>query len=248
MTDSRETPKKKDRAVLDEQIAYYKARASEYDEWFYREGRYDRGEEHRLAWFAEIEEVKRALHRAEPQGEILDLACGTGIWTAELEPFASRLIAVDASPETLALNRERLRSSRALYIAADLFSWTPPGRFDFVFFAFWLSHVPEERFGAFWDLVRGALRSGGRAFFVDSLFIQESTARDHAPLSRDGIVTRKLNDGRTYRIVKVFHEPDALERRLQALGWRGYVRRTEKFFLYGSLSPEPEKRTHKGKP
>ncbi len=26
-----------------EQIAYYQARAGEYDEWFFRQGRYDRG-------------------------------------------------------------------------------------------------------------------------------------------------------------------------------------------------------------
>ena len=29
--------------ILDEQIAYYRARASEYDEWFLRQGRYDLG-------------------------------------------------------------------------------------------------------------------------------------------------------------------------------------------------------------
>jgi hypothetical protein len=29
--------------LLEEQIAYYKARVNEYDEWFLRQGRYDRG-------------------------------------------------------------------------------------------------------------------------------------------------------------------------------------------------------------
>ena len=42
-----------DRVLLDEQIEYYRARAPEYDEWFFRRGRYDRGEGHRRAWFAE---------------------------------------------------------------------------------------------------------------------------------------------------------------------------------------------------
>ncbi len=32
-----------DRRILEEQKAYYRARAAEYDEWFYREGRYDHG-------------------------------------------------------------------------------------------------------------------------------------------------------------------------------------------------------------
>jgi hypothetical protein len=30
-----------ERAILDEQLAYYRARAPEYDEWFLRHGRYD---------------------------------------------------------------------------------------------------------------------------------------------------------------------------------------------------------------
>ncbi|QFS50036.1 hypothetical protein [Nostoc sphaeroides] len=31
--------------VIQQQIEYYRARANEYDQWFYRTGRYDRGEE-----------------------------------------------------------------------------------------------------------------------------------------------------------------------------------------------------------
>lgn len=44
---------------LAEQIAYYGARASEYDEWFLRQGRYDRGDENRRLWF----EMVRACPR-----------------------------------------------------------------------------------------------------------------------------------------------------------------------------------------
>ena len=32
-------------ALLQEQIAYYRARAGEYDQWFLREGHYDHGPE-----------------------------------------------------------------------------------------------------------------------------------------------------------------------------------------------------------
>ena len=39
-----------ERKLLDEQMAYYRARADEYDEWFFREGRYDRGPEHRAGF------------------------------------------------------------------------------------------------------------------------------------------------------------------------------------------------------
>jgi demethylmenaquinone methyltransferase/2-methoxy-6-polyprenyl-1,4-benzoquinol methylase len=49
-------------------------------------------------------------------------------------------------------------------------------------------------------------------------------------------VERRLNDGRTFEIVKIFYEPDELQERLATTGWKGYVRGTDNFFLYGSLS------------
>jgi hypothetical protein len=51
-----------DRRLLDEQLAYYRARAREYDEWFLRQGRYDRGAQHREGGLREIEEIETALH------------------------------------------------------------------------------------------------------------------------------------------------------------------------------------------
>ena len=62
-------------SILRQQIEYYRARASEYDEWILRLGRYDRGEEHRKKWFAELEHVRQALASALPGGDVLELAC-----------------------------------------------------------------------------------------------------------------------------------------------------------------------------
>jgi len=226
-----------DRPILDEQIAYYRARAEEYDEWWFRTGRYDRGEEQRQAWFAEVAQVEAALPQAGPAGHILELACGTGLWTRHLVDGATSVTAVDASPEVVRLNAERVRSPRVEYVQADLFRWRPERRYDFVFFGFWLSHVPEHRFVAFWDIVRSALRPDGQVFFLDNLFGQEQTATNHTDIDREGVVERKLNDGRRFNIVKIFYEPVVLEQRLRELGWTGYVRTTGRFFLYGCLHP-----------
>src|ERR1700676_376597 len=144
-----------DRPLLDQQIAYYRARAPEYDEWFLREKRYDRGPEHRKEWFRDVEQI----------AAVLELACGTGLWTQRLAENNRRIVAVDSSPEVIAINRERLGSANVEYTIADIFSWTPATTFDLVFFSFWLSHVPPGRFDAFWANVRAALRPGGQAFF-----------------------------------------------------------------------------------
>ena len=120
--------------LLAEQLAYYRARAPEYDEWFLRQGRYDRGDEHRGLWFGEVGQVEAALERAAPTGEILELACGTGLWTGRLAAAARHLTAVDGSPEALALNRARVTAGNVTYLEVDLFTWEPPASYDFVFF------------------------------------------------------------------------------------------------------------------
>jgi demethylmenaquinone methyltransferase/2-methoxy-6-polyprenyl-1,4-benzoquinol methylase len=223
-----------DDLALEAQLRYYRERAPEYDQWFLRQGRYDRGSEENRLWFEEVEELRAALRDAAPGGDVLELACGTGIWTAELLPFARRLTAVDASPEMIELNRGRPGHDAVRFLAADLFTWRPERTHDFLFFGFWLSHVPPDRFEAFWELAESCLAPGGRVFWIDSRRNPASTARDHE-LSPPGAwtLTRKLNDGREFEIVKVFHEPESLEERLGALGWSFEIRATEHFFLHG---------------
>ena len=168
---------------------------------------------------------------------MLELACGTGLWTVELARHAASVTAVDASPEVLGINRARIREAGheapVRYVEADLFDWRPDAAYDAVFFGFWLSHVPPERFEAFWELVRSALRPGGRVFFVDSLGPETSDERERCVRDlQDYTTTRQVEDGREFRIVKVFYDPAALERRLTNLGWRLSVRTTE-HLLYG---------------
>jgi demethylmenaquinone methyltransferase/2-methoxy-6-polyprenyl-1,4-benzoquinol methylase len=223
--------------LLEEQIAYYRARAEEYDQWWFRTGRYDRGAEDNAVWFAEQAQVRGALDEFQPTGNVVELACGTGLWTAGLARYASSLTLVDTSPEVMAINTERVSHPRTERILASIFEWQPTRRYNVVFFSFWLSHVPLDRFDEFWRLVERCLEPGGRAFFIDSLYDQRSTARDHRLHGPDAtIIDRQLNDGRAFRIVKVFYEPSDLAARLSALGWHADVRGTPTYFLYGSAS------------
>ena len=183
--------------LLEEQLAYYRSRAAEYDEWALRRGSFDRGPEANAKWFAEVDALEAALHEVEPWGNVLELACGTGQWTRRLLEHAETLTAVDAAPEVLALNRERVGDGRVNYLQADLFDWRPPERYDTVFFSFWLSHVPPEHFEPFWELVRASLAPGGRVFFIDNLPSRTASEVDPELDGPDGVsVTRRLSDGR----------------------------------------------------
>ena len=55
-----------DGELLDEQRAFYRARASEYDEWWQRRGRYDRGEDDAAEWARQVAEVEAAWKRSGP--------------------------------------------------------------------------------------------------------------------------------------------------------------------------------------
>ena len=72
---------------------------------------------------------------------------------------------------------------------------------------------------------------------MDSLLEQTSTGSDHDQLDQSGIAQRRLNDGRIFRVVKIFYDPRELERQLLEQGWHGRVRSSGHFFLYGSVTP-----------
>lgn len=227
-----------DSDILAEQVRYYRARAPEYEDWFLRLGRYDHGEEHKRQWFEDVAAVEAALAEANPSGSVLELACGTGLWTARLAPSAASLTCVDASPEVITLNKARVRDPKVEYVEADIFRWEPTATYDFIFFGFWLSHVPQSQFDSFWKIVRSALRPSGRVFFIDSRATPEVAATDQRNATSD-IVERRLHDGRTFRVVKIFHEPARLAPRLNGLGWAASVQQTPRFFIYGAAQLAP---------
>src|ERR1700744_415766 len=225
-----------DDAVLTEQLDYYRARALEYDKWWNREGRFDRGPEANARWFAETTGLEPVLEPFDPRGDVLELACGTGLWTRHLVRYADTLTAVDAAPEVLAINRARVGDASVRYVKADLFDWAPETAYDVCFFSFWLSHVPQERFAAFWETVAGCLKPGGRVLFIDSARTERSTAADHVLPAEGGddTMTRRLDDGREFQIVKRFYDPAALEGALVDLGWKADVAATSEFFIHGT--------------
>ena len=212
--------------LVAEQKRYYAERAPEYDDWWYRRGRYELEADSLAGWQADVAEAEAALAEFAPRGAVLELAAGTGIWTRRLVRLADRVVAVDANAETLALN-----TPEAELVRADVFEWEPAERFDLVFFSFWLSHVPDERFDEFWSRVRAALEPGGRVFLVDSGAGDTAhTGTDQA----DGQETRSLADGRTFRIVKRRWRPEELGERVAPLGFALDLRDSANgHFIYG---------------
>jgi len=208
--------------LIELQIAYYRARAPQYDDDFAEGGPLP----------GEWELVRDALRSFNPTGSVLEIACGTGNWTTELVRTADRVVALDAAPEMIEIARAKTESDRVTFVAADIFAWEPAETFDCVVFGFWLSHVPPDRFEAFWELVRRCLAPEGRVFFIDEgrheywdeEFVGEAAVR------------RTLSDGSEHRAVKVFWEPKELEAKLEAMGWEAEVHPTGALY-WGTATP-----------
>ncbi len=79
-----------DDPVLAEQLTYYRRRAADYDR----------------AAFGDVTAAGRRIAgivaALRPTGDVLELACGTGMWTGALAGWADTMTALDAAPEMLA--------------------------------------------------------------------------------------------------------------------------------------------------
>lgn len=219
---------------LEEQVRYYRVRAPEYDAWAERRGIYDRGALND-GWVAEKQRLLAALQDFDPTGSVLEIAGGTGQWTEQLVRTADSLTVVDAAPEAIEQNRRRLGDDarRVDYQVADFFEWAPTRRYDVVFFSYWLSHVPPQRFETFWERVAACLRPGGRIFLIDNVATTHAARLD--PEIRgddDTTVLRPAPDGNLYRVWKVLWQPVDLETVLDPLGWSVEAFATGTYFMW----------------
>lgn len=217
---------------------YYENRAVEYDEWYNRVGRYNEPRTN-AAWHAQVAELGREAARfggmlaRAPRLRALDLACGTGKWT----PFfvhglqdSGRLVAYDYSPAMLEQTRLRLEEDnpinleKTLFVRGDAYGLPFPAQtFDFVFFGFWLSHVPDERLAAFLGEVRRVMRPGGNVLIFDSARV---TGKPEQEIAR-----RPLNDGSVYEVLKSWFSPARLQAVLEPVFPGVSVRQTRDFFV-----------------
>jgi 2-polyprenyl-3-methyl-5-hydroxy-6-metoxy-1,4-benzoquinol methylase len=206
--------------VLADQVDYYRRRAGEYDVTAYGD---DVASARAL--------IARLAAEMRPAGSVLEIACGTGLWTEALAGWADTVTAIDAAPEMVAIARDRVRLASVTFEVADVFSWDPGTRFDVIFFSAWLSHVPASRFGQFWQLLGGWLARNGRVLFIDEHI--DERGKETYVAGRDEVVERQLRDGSTFRVIKNFVDPQELELRLRRRGWDCAIRRASSRWVYG---------------
>ena len=203
----------------DELVPYYEARADEYDDWYLRRGRYSHGVVQDMAWEMELAAATSWLDGLPLGREIVEIAAGTGWWTALLAA-KGELHAYDAAGAPLDRARARLVAHRLRAHIHVRDAWAAPDRaVDALFTGFWLSHVPRSRLAEFLAIARAWLRPGGIYAAIDSQPDPASGTVDRLPPPALDLSRRRLADGRAFTIPKVFYRADELAGALRAAGF-----------------------------
>ena len=174
---------------------YYSARAPEYDRLYSKPERQ-----------ADLRAIEHWLPSLFAGNSIIEVACGTGYWTQFLAPVASEVVAIDASPETLAIAKKRVPANTVQFAVGDAYNLSSGSqKFAGAFAGFWLSHVPRQSIAAFLQGLHATLNPGARVVFLDNRFVEGSSTPIGKPdQSGNTYQLRRLQDGSTHRILKNF--------------------------------------------
>jgi SAM-dependent methyltransferase len=176
--------------------AYADRHAAEYEQIYHREDPVRQAE---LAAMSYIVTQAMAFRR------VLEIACGTGYWTALLAPVAEHITGVDASEAMLAIARQKqLPADKIELRSGDAYALDEvEGDFDAALANFWLSHVPRSRLNSFLEGLHARLGSGAVVFMADNTYIPgiggELLSK---PGTNDTYKVRRLADGTQYDVLK----------------------------------------------
>jgi demethylmenaquinone methyltransferase/2-methoxy-6-polyprenyl-1,4-benzoquinol methylase len=182
--------------ICDDVLAYYSARAEEYD----------KGNHHYPEREPEVDYLEQWIPTFFTGKRVLEIACGTGHWTECIAPVAQAVIATDASPNMLAVARRQCREPVVQFALADAYDLNENlGFFQAALAGFWYSHVPKSRVGDFLHSLHRRLEPGATVLLFDN----SAAHSQHVPVTdRDvdgnSFQRRQLADGSTFRVLKNF--------------------------------------------
>lgn len=188
---------------------YYRARAGEYDQV------YDKPERQ-----ADLAGLRAWLAGVLTGHRVLEVAAGTGYWTAAYAGRAASVLATDVNAATLQVARGRQDWPATVGFAqADAFDLTAmDGSFDAAFAGFFWSHIPLNRLGAFLSGLAGRLERPATLAFIDNRYVEGSSQ----PVSRadaDGnTYQQRLAGGTSWEVIKNFPAAARIRARLAGLG------------------------------
>ena len=188
-----------------ELLDYYRRRANEYEAIYAKHERQ-----------GDLAKLRELIPAALAGRRVLEVACGTGYWTALIAQVADAVVATDMAEETLQLAASKSLPAGARFEIADAYALAASlGEFDAAFAGFWWSHVPRSRIGEFLGSLRARLATGAKVMLLDNRYV-EGSSTPLAGFDAEGntFQMRKLADGSSVRVMKNFPSEEELRESL----------------------------------
>jgi demethylmenaquinone methyltransferase/2-methoxy-6-polyprenyl-1,4-benzoquinol methylase len=185
--------------------SYYSQRAPQYEEIYQRPERQ-----------GNLTAIKDRLSCTFAGQSVLDVACGTGYFSAVMAPVARQLTGIDISAPVLELARQK-NLPRARFDLGDAMRLDPSlGLFDAAFLGFWWSHIGLEELDAFIAQLHARLRPGARVVILDNLFVPgHSTPLKRQDAHGNTWQQRVTADGSIHEVMKNYPRYEFLLQRLR---------------------------------
>ncbi len=139
--------------------------------------------------------------------DILEVACGTGIWTQVLARRARMVVATDVNSSVIKIaRRKEYRGTQPTFIVADAYRLDEiEGLFDLAFMTDWWTHVPKQMLSSFLEGLHRRLRRNAHVVAIDMMPL-EIHQGDDVVYDADGNRRRRrtLPDGSQFEVVKNF--------------------------------------------
>jgi ubiquinone/menaquinone biosynthesis C-methylase UbiE len=181
--------------------AYYNDRAKEYDKV------YQNPDEQ-----GDLLKAAACFQAIFNNKSVLEIACGTGYWTAEIAQTAASVVATDINKAMIDIAKTRRFNKQVSFEVADMYNLQTGNRFEGLFGGFIWSHILLQDLDGWLHKLSGLVVEKGDIVFIDSKKV-EGTAHDKKRIARvDGwgntFQQRQLENGTTHEVLKNFPDKD----------------------------------------
>ena len=184
---------------------YYRVRAPEYEQVYYR----DNPERRR-----ELDDEAARLRQLVSGKSVLELACGTGFWTEVMSATAGSLTATDISREMLEQAQKKRYEIPVSFVRADMFGQSfGVNRYDVIALGFWFSHQPRQEHLRLFEILTAPLKESGLIWMIDNNPPAEGPRVQLVRTDEHGNCFRRrfLDNGEGYVIMKNYFSRSELE-------------------------------------
>jgi len=190
-------------------IAYYRERAKEYEEVYYKPERQEN-----------LQQIAEVLQSFFAGKSLYEIACGTGYWTERISETAKSIIASDINEAVLEVAKSKsYPNNNVRFINEDLFSFNPERKLDNLFGGFIWSHIKHQELDIFLTKVNSLVKKGGSVVFTDNNYVEGSnTPISHTDEFGNTYQTRKLSDGTSHLVLKNFPKEEFIRNKIKPFG------------------------------